>query len=798
MQPTMGTPTWSAWYDKPTTPELWSAPVVGDVDGDHQPDVVAGMPNGYVYAWHLGATGPFLHVYTGAGAVQSTLVLRDVNGDGVADIVGANTHGDVFVYTGHGARIFHAVMPVRDNLAGGFASPVVADLDHNGHLEIIESGWDQYVWAWNLNGSVKAGFPVFLQDTSWSSPVVADLDGDGYPEIVVGYDCSGTPGDNCYRDYHAGGGYVTVIRHNGALQPGWPRFVPGQVIWSTPALGDLNGDGKLDVVVGTGLFWPAPAGQEVIAWDRSGHGLPGWPVHLDGRVMGSPAIGDIDGDGRNDVVFMTEHDTVYAVHGTGSLVSGWPKCGANSSCPVTGHASASLADVTGDGKVDVVTSGQTHVNVFDGHGHLEMAAGTPAHTGTLTAAPTIVNISGVANILAVGYHNNNGAVSGNVFRWSTGVPLGSAPWPQFRQNVHGTGHVEDLTPPSAPGLNVAATQSTTKVTATVSASDSGSGVAYFTGYVRDGSATLAPWFGKLSPSSRSGSSASASPSFYAFRGHSYYLQVRAVDAAGNPGPWSTKSISVPSTATYVSPVHAAYTASTYGDLQAPYTTPVAPSHNSSSIYRGVAASKNGGGYLVDLYGAIHAFGGAPSVGASATWGGHDYARGIALNPDGKSGYTLDCFGRVHPFGGAVAVSTTAMSSCAARSFALTALSTASHPAGYIVDIYGGLRAFGLAPVAHASYYVTSNATIRGIAAAPNGIGGYTLDEYGNLHPFGGAPAATGPAWHSDIARGVALASNGQSGWVIDRYQGIHAFGGAIGLPSSSLSSGAAMGISVVP
>ena len=67
--------------------------------------------------------------------------------------------------------------------------------------------------------------------------------------------------------------------------PGFPKNID-QTIYSSPAVADLNNDGWLDIVVGTGNFY-ADKGKKVHAWDRHGNPLPGWPVATGGYVMSS-------------------------------------------------------------------------------------------------------------------------------------------------------------------------------------------------------------------------------------------------------------------------------------------------------------------------------------------------------------------------------------------------------------------------------------------------------------------------------------------------------------------------------
>src|SRR5204862_216195 len=104
-------------------------------------------------------------------------------------------------------------------------------------------------------------------------------------------------------------------------------------VYASPALADLNGDGKLDIVFGA-------ADQRIYAIDGRGRDLPGWPVLArdtpDGdaaKILSSPAIGDLDGDKRPDVVEGTAEvygstpqttGRVYALDRLGRRLPGWP------------------------------------------------------------------------------------------------------------------------------------------------------------------------------------------------------------------------------------------------------------------------------------------------------------------------------------------------------------------------------------------------------------------------------------------------------------------------------------------
>ena len=461
--PAWTTDRFANFYSHSITGESFSSAAVGDVYGDGRQVVVAGFPDGTVYGWNIPDGSRAFKFVTGPGAVQASPALVDLNGDGVLDILAANTAGDVVGFTPSGRVLFRAHDDCS-RFCGIFGTPTVADLNRDGRREVIASSWNEYIYAWHIDdGSLAAGWPFHVGDSSWSSPSVADLDGDGYPEVVVGGDCDGVAGQRCTPQR---GGYIWVIRHDGKLQPGFPYFSNGQVVWSSPAIADLNGDGALDIVVGTGTNMDPPAGNNVFAVDRNGHNLPGWPTHPGGRVMGSPSIGDLNGDGRFDVVVPADDGRIYAWDPSGHLLPGWPRCNANdtNACPIPVHGSVALADVMGTGRPQVIHGGEQYMRILDSDGTMMANLETIGGTSPMSANAAVASINGQAWIFeAVGWasQNNPPPDYGGVWVWHTDHALGVAPWPTFKQNFARRGTAVGL--PTGPVTN--APPATTRTTA---------------------------------------------------------------------------------------------------------------------------------------------------------------------------------------------------------------------------------------------------------------------------------------------------------------------------------------------
>jgi hypothetical protein len=203
------------------------------------------------------------------------------------------------------------------------------------------------------------------------------------------------------------------------------------------------------------------------------------------------------------------------------------------------------------------------------------------------------------------------------------------------------------------------------------------------------------------------------------------------------------------------------------------------------IARGMVLTPGGtGGYFLDGWGGVHAFGSAPAVNVTGYWAGWDIARSLVLRPDGKSGYVLDGWGGLHPFGVSGDMPpyvSGATGYWPGWDIAHSVVLRSDGQSGYVLDGWGGLHPFGGAPWLTVTGYWSGWSIARGVTLDPDGAGGYVLDGFGGLHPFGNAPAvAISGYWQGwDIARSVvSVPGNGAQGWVLDGYGGLHPYGGA--------------------
>jgi hypothetical protein len=355
-----------------------TAIVTADIDRDGITDMAVANLGTSTVSILLGNDAGVFHTAAtySVGQDPESLAIGDVNEDGYLDIVTANqADNTVSVLLGKGNGVFAS--KVDYTVGDGPNSVAIADLDGDGHLDIITAaqGWDStgYNQLTILFGKGNGTFssPVnYAVGVHPGSVAVGDLNGDGKLDIVATDAANG----------------VSVLLNNG---DGTFGFASEYSVGARPmsvALADLNGDGNLDIIT-TNI-----AADDVSVLLGKGNGTFG--SHQDYTVGFSPvslAVGDVDGDGYSDIFATNAGDGTVSVllnQGDGTFAAKVDY--AVGGCP----ESIAVADFNDDGKLDVVAGNFDDGTVsvlLQSSSDLSLAAPTYTNQNTPTITVTIAS-----------------------------------------------------------------------------------------------------------------------------------------------------------------------------------------------------------------------------------------------------------------------------------------------------------------------------------------------------------------------------------------------------------------------
>jgi FG-GAP-like repeat/Abnormal spindle-like microcephaly-assoc'd, ASPM-SPD-2-Hydin len=301
--------------------------------------------------------GPPYDVFS--GFFCKSVAVGDFNGDGKLDLAGGVYDGtSIYLALGDGAGHFTSVpAPAVNSEPMGVA---VGDFNKDGKLDLAVSSWCGLTIGYEcvypgavtiLLGDGTGNFTVASTVGVGIKPyqiAVGDFNGDGKVDLAVVNQCGA---DGC-----PGPGSVSILMGDGTGNFTLQSTVPTGNSPLSTAVGDFNGDGNLDLVVTNGFDNTV----SILLGDGTGNfTLASSPVTGDFPI--SVAVGDFNGDGRLDLAVANQASfyntfpstlSIFLGDGTGNFIL--------ASSPTVGTAPASVAvgDFNGDGKLDLVVANQ--------------------------------------------------------------------------------------------------------------------------------------------------------------------------------------------------------------------------------------------------------------------------------------------------------------------------------------------------------------------------------------------------------------------------------------------------------
>lgn len=350
--------------------------VLGDLDGDGDLDMVEAVNGAAGKIWKNVGLGLFVDSGNDFGNGAFSLALADVDADGDLDIIEATANGvnnRIWLNDGNGSFTDSGQL-----LSSGLTRAVITgDVDGDGDLDIIE-GIDTNVLEtgnriWLNDGSgVFADSGQVMGNHATKSLLLVDVDGDGDRDIVEGVDgILGRTGRVWINGGDSSGSNTGLFTDSGQQL--------GNEATASLAAGDVDGDGDVDIV-------EAVEGKANRIYLNSLRNVNDELYRASSRILGNSnttaiALGDIDGDGDLDIV--------EAIVGAGNRI--WINDGqgeyrdSGQSLGVMDTFAIVLADVDGDGDRDIIdgnTNGANELWLNDGQGRFTESMQLPGNAAT--------------------------------------------------------------------------------------------------------------------------------------------------------------------------------------------------------------------------------------------------------------------------------------------------------------------------------------------------------------------------------------------------------------------------------
>lgn len=337
---------------------------VGDFDGNGLSDLVARKPDGTLWLYSgagNGLPGTARQIDFGWSIFDKLVAIRDFNGDGTSDLVGRKPDGTLWFYANTGAARLVNGQQIGTgwNIYGDIIG--VGDANKDGRADMVARQSDGSGFFYAGTGTAGGGYlapPAKIGAFGWQA----------FNMLVNVRDFNGDSKDDLLARKPDG----TLWFYPGTGAGGYgPSVKIGNFGWdSFDALvgaGDVDGDGKNDVIARSpaGSLWFYP-GTGAVNATSTGYGLPvkignfGW-----NSFNALAGVGDVNGDGKNDLAARKPDGSLWLYPGTGAV-----------NATSTGYGLPVKIGAFGWDAFDIMTG----VGDFNGDGHNDLVARKPEGT----------------------------------------------------------------------------------------------------------------------------------------------------------------------------------------------------------------------------------------------------------------------------------------------------------------------------------------------------------------------------------------------------------------------------------
>lgn len=301
-----------------------SAPAVDDLDGDGSPEIVVGSRNDLITALH--SDGSVLFAEEIGQSVAATILLADVNGDDVSEVLAGDVAGYFWALDATGEVLDGFPVDLESAVNTGAAFIPQENLicvgTSSGFLHLLdENGQEQTGWPIDLDGSVSTG------------PIVVDHDDDGTVEILC-------VAGKAVFSVELNGEFTELFRSNSKIRSGLIAV-------------DADGNRTLDVIFTT-------QDRKIHAVSPDGSYVIGWPRDIDCSYNAGVAAAELDNDGIPEIICTTDNGVIHLFDGHGYILPPSPiQLDTNCLSPPT------LADFDRDGDLEIIVGNKGGIHVLD-------------------------------------------------------------------------------------------------------------------------------------------------------------------------------------------------------------------------------------------------------------------------------------------------------------------------------------------------------------------------------------------------------------------------------------------------